>query len=329
MAFQAAIVGLSKIGASIGLALSRYPEELFVVGYDEDPKIAKAAEKMGAVSKGYLALHRCVRDSKLIILACPLDDVREVLTLIAEEAPRGVVVIDTSPNKTQVADWAEQILPEGQYFTGWTLSLNPAHLHGPELGVDAAQEDLFADSLIGINDPPGTPEKVLNLSSDLVSLLDAKPFFIDSVEADGLIALGHELPRVAALALLLATVDAPGWHEGRKLAGPDYAKGSLPILSVSEREDLGLSLRLNKDNVARLIGDLIEALKRVKHHLESGDEDALRMDLEHALDQRLLWLEQRKKLSWAPVDDSEALSPKPPSLFGEWLDSKFKRGKGE
>ncbi len=326
MAFQTTIVGLSKVGASIGLALSRYPDELTVMGYDEDPKIAKAAEKMGAVSKGYLALHRCLRDSKLIILACPLDDVRDVLTLISEEAPDGAVVIDASPNKAQVADWAQALLTDKQFFTGWTLSLNPEHLHGPELGVDAARADLFADSLIGITDPPGTPEKVLTLCSDLVSLLDAKPFFIDAVEADGLIALGHELPRVAALALLLATVDAPGWHEGRKLAGPDFAKGTLPILSVSEREELGLSLRLNKENVTRLIGDLIAALERVKDHLESGEDEALRKDLDHAIDQRLLWLEQRKKLSWLPADHSD--SRRPPVL-GAWLDSRLNRGKKE
>lgn len=328
MPFQTAIVGLSKIGASIGLGLGRYPEELTVVGYDEDPKTTKAAEKMGAVSKGYLALHRCLQDSRLVILACPLDDVREVLSLVAEEAPSGAVVIDTSSNKTQVAAWAHELLSEGQFFTGWTLSLNPEHLHDPELGVDAARADLFADSLIGITDPPGTPEKVLTLSSDLVSLLDAKPFFIDSVEADGLIALGHELPRVAALALLLATVDAPGWWEGRKLAGPDYAKSSLPILSVNEREDLGLSLRMNRENVTRLIGDLIEALQRVREHLASGDDEALRKDLAHAIDQRLLWLEQRKKLSWVPADESGGEGSQPPSIFGGWLGSKFKRGKG-
>ena len=274
-------------------------------------------------------MHRCVRESKLIILACPLDDVQDVLTLIAEEAPAGTVVIDTSPNKTQVAAWAQEILPEGQYFTGWTLSLNPDHLHEPELGVDAARADLFADSLIGITDPPGTPEKVLTLSSDLVSLLDAKPFFIDSIEADGLIALTHELPRIAALALLLATVDAPGWHEGRKLAGSDYAKGSLPILGVGERKDLGLSLRLNQENVTRLISDLIRELQRIQEFLTTGQDEALRKDLEHAIDQRLLWLEQRKKLSWVPVDESEARGPRPPSIFGNWLDSKLKRGKGE
>ena len=329
MAFQAAIVGLSKIGASLGLALSRYPDELTVVGYDEDPKIAKAAEKLGAISKGFLVLPRCLRESRLVILACPLDEVRENLALVAEAAPPGTVVIDTSPNKTQAAAWAREALRDDQYFTGWTLSLNPEHLHSPELGVDAARPDLFAGSLIGITDPPGTPEEVLTLNSDLVALLDAKPFFIDAVEADGLIALGHELPRIAALALILATVDAPGWPEGRKLAGPDYAKASLPILSVSEREDLGLSLRLNRENVTRLIGDLIAVLERVQGQLRSGEDEALLRDLDHAIHQRLLWLEQRKKLSWAPAVSAEQHRPRPPSLLGEWLDRRLTRGKGD
>jgi len=329
LAFQAAVVGLSKVGASFGLALSRYPDEISVVGYDEDPKITKAAEQLGAIRKGYLALHNCLNESRLVILACPLDDVRENLILIAEEAPPGTVVIDSSPNKTQVAAWAREILPEDKYFTGWTLSFNPECLLGAELGVEAARADLFEGSLIGITDPPGTPEKVLTFNCDLVSLLDAKPFFIDSIEADGLIALGQELPRVGALALILSTVDVPGWHEGRKLAGPDYAKGSLPILSVGERKDLGLSMRLNRENITRLIGDLIDALARVREQLTSGEDEALRKDLEHAVNQRLLWLEQRKKLFWAPAEASEYERPKRPSMFGDWLGSKLNRGKGD
>lgn len=329
MAIQTGIIGLSKIGSSIGLALGQNPDAFQTVGYDHDPKIAKAAEKMGAVSKGFIALHRCVRQTQLIILACPLDDVRDVLTVIAGQAPAGAIVIDTSPNKTQVADWAKALLSEDQYFTGWTLSLNPEHLHDPGLGVAAARADLFENSLIGINDPPGTPERVLNFSRYLVGQLGAHPLLVDSIEADGLIALGQELPRVAALALLLATVDAPGWLEGRKFAGPDYAKGSLPILSVNEREDLGLSLRLNRENVVRVIDDLIQSLQRVRGYIDSDEEEVLRKALDHAVYQRLLWVEQRKKRAWGPAQEAEQTDLKPPSFLGGWLEQKIKRGKGE
>ena len=328
MTIRLAIIGLNQVGASIGLALSRYPEDLTCVGYDEEPGVARAAAKMGAVSKSYLTLLNCVQAAKVIILACPLDEVRENLSIIAQFAPKGVTVIDCSPVKRQAAQWAKEILPAGVYFTGWTLALNPEHLYDPAVGLEAARADLFDNSYVGITDPPGTPEEVLMLSSDLVALLDGKPFFIDALEADGLIAMGHELPRVVALALLLATVDSPGWFEARKLASDDYAKATLPVLSVGEREELGLGMRLNRDNITRLIDDLIQALTRVRSHLDEESAEALQKDLEHAIHQRLLWLEQRRLMNWdSPGRDDQPRAERP-SLLGGWLQSKLKKDKG-
>ena len=325
MTLNLAIVGLNQIGASIGSALSRYPDTLTCVGYDEEPGVARTATKMGAVSKSYLTIQNCVQDTKVIILACPLDEVRENLSIIAQFAPKGAVIIDCSLLKRQVAAWAKEILPHGLYFTGWTLALNPAYLHDPQVGIEAAKSDLFENSYIGITDPPGTPEEVLTLNSDLVSLLDAKPFFIDALEADGLMAMGHQLPRVVALGLLLATVDSPGWFEARKLASSDYAKATQPILSVGEREQLGLGMQLNRDNVCRLIDDLIQALSRIQSHLEEENTEALQNDLDHAIHQRLLWLEQRRLMNWNAPGKEDQPRIERPSLLGGWLQSKFKK----
>jgi prephenate dehydrogenase len=324
MTLTAAILGLTRIGASIGLALGEYADILTCVGYDQEPAIARTAQKMGAVTKAYLASHRCVREARVVILACPLDEVRENLTIIAEHAPEGTVVIDTSPVKGAVADWAGELLPETHYFTGWTLALNPEHLHAVGLGVEAARADLFANSLIGINDPPGTPEAVLTLSSDLVALLDAKPFFIDAVEADGLIAMGHQLPRLAALALLQATADSSGWHEARKLAGPDYALGTQPVMHVGEREKLGQGLLLNAENLVRLLDDLIRSLMVLREGIAEGDADGLQKALEAAIDRRLLWLAQREKMVWTGDGRFQDPSVERPSLLGGWLGSRLK-----
>ena len=326
MPIQAAIIGLNKIGSSLGLAFAQHPEVLTCVGYDEEPKVAREAVKIGAITKAFLALHRCVGEAQVIILACPLDEVQDNLALIAAHAPKNAVVIDCSPIKTEVTQWAQEILPGNMYFTGWLPALNPQHVHDPGVGIEAARADLFENSYIGITDPPGTPEDVLTLSSDLVTLLGAKPFFIDSVEADGLIAMGQELPRAAALALLLAAVDSSGWFEARKLAGEDFAKATQPILNLPEREELGLSMLLNRENLTRLIDDLVGALMRLRGRLEDGDADALKEDLGHALHQRVLWLEQRRLMNWqAPGEEDEPVER--PSLLGGWLGSCFKRGK--
>lgn len=327
MALQIAIVGMNKIGASLGLALRHSGQGLHCVGFDGDPHNGKAAERLGAVEKCYHSLPRCVRESDVVILANPLDEVKESLAVIADHAPPGTVVVDTSPVKGKVMRWAAEILPEGVYFTGWVLALNPEHLYDPEVGNDAARKDLFEDSLVGITDLPGTPGEALNLSGDLVTSIGGTPFFISDVEADGLIAMGHELPRLAALALLLATVDSPGWHEAQKLAGEDFAKATLPSLNVPERDALGLSMQLNRENVIRLVDDMIRSLMRLRGHLEDEDAAALQADIEHAIHQRGLWLEARKKMSWDARSSLAQSQIRRPSVLGNWLQNKLDQAK--
>lgn len=327
MTLQIAIIGLNKIGASMGLVFSKSSHNLHCVGYDGEPHIGKAAEKLRAVEQSYLSLPRCIRRSSVVILTNPVDEVRLTLEVIADHASPGTVVIDTSPIKGEVSNWVQAILPEGIYFTGWTLALNPEHLHSSELGIGAAAADLFENSLIGITDPPGTPGKVLTLSSDLITVLGATPFFIGDIEADGLIAMGHELPRVAAIALLLATVDSSGWHEARKLAGPDYAKATLPVLSVPERDELGMSMIFNRENIMRLIDDLIRSLIRLRGHLEASDASSLKDDLERTIHERIAWLEARKKMSWDVQKQASSTPFKRRSVLGNWLQSKINQGK--
>lgn len=327
MALKIALIGLNRIGASLGLALTRSDRELICVGYDEEPSVANAAKKLGAITRSYLALHRCVRDAQVIVLACPLDEVRENLEQIADHAPVNTVVIDTSPDKTRVAEWAQEILPENKFFTGWTLALNHEYLHDTSMGVEAAIPDLFSNSLIGINDLPGTPEAVLKLSSDLVRIVGATPYLVDSMEIDGLIAMTQELPRLSALALLLATVDSSGWHEARKFASHDYAMATQPVLNVPERKSLGLSLHLNRENAVRLIDDLKRALLHLRRQLEEGDREALQKDIDHAIEQRVLWLEQRRLMKWDSPGHTQRPRPQGPSLLGDWLDSRLQKGK--
>ncbi len=329
MALNIAIIGLNKLGASIGLAFHGRSADIDCVGYDEVPGIARLAEKKKAITKSYLALQRCVRESNVIILACPIDEIERNLSIIATHAPQGTVVIDTSPNKQQVEEWARDILPDGMYFSGWTLALNPKYLYDPELGIDGAQDDLFENSYISINDLPHTPEKVLTLSSELVTKLGAKPLFISSVEADGLIAMGHELPRLSAIALLLATVESPGWQEARKLAGSDYAKATLPVLSVAERTELGQSLLHNRENLIRLTDDLIRSLMQLRGHLAEEDGDSLKQTIDQAINQSVLWTEQRKMMSWDSANRPELKRPERPSIFGSWLQSKRDKGKDQ
>ncbi len=77
MTIRMTIVGLGRIGLSIGLALKDNPHQIMRIGNDADPQIEQKALKMGALDEAIHNLHAATADADIVILAVPMDEVRE------------------------------------------------------------------------------------------------------------------------------------------------------------------------------------------------------------------------------------------------------------
>lgn len=321
MAIQISILGLGQIGASIGLALAEKKDAILRVGNDREPEIAKRAHKLGAVDQVHHNLPNAVRKADVVLLAMPVDEIRETLEVIAEDLKEGCVVIDTSPVKVGVSDWALKLLPKDRYFVAMTPTLNPAYLTEPKAGLDAAHADLFQNSLMVITSPTGANADALKLASDLATLLGSTPYFADAYETDGLLAAVRLLPELLAAALVDATTQQPGWYEARKLAGPAYAQVTRPLVESSESKFFGQSALLNKDNTLRMLDYLIASLRATRQSIADGDEEGLKNSIDKAVSARLLWETQRRKSDW------ENLPTNPLPTSGEIMGRLFGLGR--
>jgi prephenate dehydrogenase len=136
------------------------------------------------------------------------------------------------------------------------------------------------------------------LASDLVSLLGGKPYFADAIEADGLLAASHTLPELVAAALVNATIDEPGWIEGRKLAGHAYTAVTGPLLMLNENKAFGTTALLNRDNALHTIDNLIKALYDLRTQIENQDGQALQKLITHAIEGRAKWWADRSRGNW-------------------------------
>ena len=91
------IVGLGLIGGSIGLALRRWSEErkvdgrkpLEIIGFDPNLDHQRAAEKLGAVDQGAWDLAKAARDADIVVLATPVNGMRDVMQDLAPQSPAG------------------------------------------------------------------------------------------------------------------------------------------------------------------------------------------------------------------------------------------------
>lgn len=309
MTVQITIVGLGQIGSSIGLALKARKVSVRLMGHDKDPQVAREAHKLGAVDEARHNLPASVRDAKIVILALPLEAVRETLELIAPDLQEGVLVLDTAPAKTRVTEWAQELLPAGRFYVGLSPAINPEYLHGTEFGVKAARADLFEKALIAINAPAGTPAPVFDLATEFVGLLGSLPLFMDSAEADGIFAALHTLPQLAAAALLDITVDKPGWQDARKLAGRPFASVTSGVAYHDDVVSLRELAVENRENMVRLLNAYISSLVKLRDEIDSNDRSALSRRLESSAQGRIRWLDERTLADWLNQDSQRIDAP--------------------
>ena len=165
--------------------------------------------------------------------------------------------------------------------------------------------DLFQNSLILITTMPGIDESAITLATNLAQILGATPLFSEAVEADGLMAYSHLLPRLVSAALINATIDQPGWREARKIAGQAYAQATEPALHPEESQALGQAALLNADNTTRMLDQMLAELHRLRDAIAQGDAEELQERLAHAQEARKLWWRQRLSADWEPKTNTK------------------------
>ena len=316
MAVQITIVGLGQIGTSVGLALADQSELLYRLGHDRDRGTARRAEKMGALDKTSRNLPSAVREADMVLLALPVDQIQETLEVIKEDLKESAVVMDTGPVKQVVASWAAELLPPDRYYVGLTPVLNPVYLHNIDSGAEAAHPDLFKNGLIGIVSPPGVPSEAIKLAADLTRLLGATPLFADPLEMDGLVAATHIMPQLIAAGLLNATVDQPGWQEGRKIAGRSYAEVSAPVMYPTEPKTLTTAAMLSRENVMRVLDGAVASINAIRSDLYNEDTQSLEERLNRARQGRQTWLQGRLAANWAAEEIETVPAPTASEVFG-------------
>ena len=296
MPVQITIIGLGQVGASIGLALAAHKDEVFCVGHDKEFSVERAAQQKGAVDKTEHNLPKAVQGARLVLLALPVHQVRETLKFIAPDLMKGTVVVDTSPIKSEVANWAKELLPEGCSYVGLVPTIAAEFLHESGMGLDSAKADLFKNSIFLVDAPFGTAGDAMQMVANLVTRIGATIMIADVVESDGLMASAYLLPQLVSAALLNATMNQPGWQEARKVAERAYHTAT----SVQDDpESLRMLSLHNRENTTRVLNTMISSLVELRDDIENGNDEAVKNYLQAAHTGREYWVNDRFSATWA------------------------------
>ena len=297
MSTQITIIGLGQIGASIGMALKDKKTSLQRVGYDKDQGVARAAETLGVVDR-IKGIPEAVQEADIVLLCLPLGEMRTMLQKIGLRLKENAIVMDTAPLRSSMIEWTKATLPAGRFYIGLVPAVTMEAVSAPEMGFKAARPDLFKNTVMVVDAPPGTPYEVEQLAMNFARLLNAKPMLADFAESDGLMTTAHLLPQLTSAALVDATIDQPGWAEARKLAGRPYVEVTGGLAYYDDPASLKEAALANRPAIIHALDVLMASLKGMRDDIEKGDEEALKDRLGQAFDARERWLNERGAAEW-------------------------------
>jgi len=240
------VIGSGLIGTSIGLGLAA--KKISVEMVDIDTKAQKLAQDLvGASVDG---------KSDLTIFALPSSALKSVLNAEFELNPESKFIDIGSVKTKPVLEVQESSIPVFRFC--------PTHpMAGREVGgAESARGDLF-EGRPWILSTKGVDEDVVEAAKELVELLGAKAFNVETGEHDRAVALISHLPQlvVSLLAKQLTSAEATwlelsgaGLRDSTRIAESDPQLWS-EIISLN-REEILPFLKIFSDDLQAIIGDL-------------------------------------------------------------------------
>ena len=274
MTVQMTIIGLGRIGASLGLAMAEQGKDLLRIGNDIQPSVLRRAKEINAVDEVCENLAASVKEADIVILALPVHQLRQTLDVIADELKEHVVLLDTSPCKEAVAGWMKGIMAHRCSYAGIYPAINPRYLQEAERGIESAHADLFQKGLMAIAAPPEMAGEAIQLAADLAEMVGAVPFFSSPGEVDGILSATHLMPQLTSTALANSITESAGRIDRQKLTGHSFT-ASTSLLGYEESPELAQSAYLGRENTVCCIDHLIEELEALRKMLLADDSGEL------------------------------------------------------
>jgi prephenate dehydrogenase len=331
------ILGLGRIGTSVGLALKRYNaqkdarQQFTISGFDSHDSSAETARKNGAVDSLARNPVDAAANKDIVVIALSYGEVQGAYRIIGTELHPSTVVLDTSPLKLPSMEWADKYLSSEVHMVSITPVVNAKYLFDGADDAEHAAADLFDKGIMLLMPSVTSAKDAVELASDFSQLLGATPRFADPVEHDGWIAATEGLPALLGVAAFHMLREDEGWGDTQRAANPAFGRLTHHLYDTHP-DDLRDLLLQNRQNVIRHLDQMTETLRTLRAVLAQNDRAALEEALIESAKSYNEWLIRRQKARWDDRDESQ--SPQSRELFmggllGGYLSKRLRGGKDD
>lgn len=295
------IIGLQRVGSSVGLAFKQSKLEITVGGHDRDRGVMKQAKEMGAIDKSYTSVANLIADADILVVAEPLSEMEETFQVMGRYVQEHVVIIDFASLKKPVQALADKYLTQGHYVAMMPIAHVDSYAD-TRLTIDAADGDLYRGSVVCMMPGPKVDEDAVQTAANIGRVLGCEPFFVDMGEYDAYMQALETAPSLIGTALFRSLTRATGWRDMVRFAGMPFAQ----VTSVMGRE-ADIAHMTFSDKVAALhwIDSIIQDLVEMRRWINDGDLETLGALMTELNIQREQWLHDRRENNW-----NESMAPK-------------------
>ena len=303
------IIGLKRMGASIGLALKASPVELNIVGYDPySGQARKAKDKYKAIDNGKWSVGKMADTADILILTGESVDQKQTLETIGGRIQDHTLVIDLTGQKADGQAWAKKCFDQG-YYIGGHIVLAADKLTDTRSGIEAAQADLFHDSIFCLSAAADLDPQAIETAVAFGRMLGSSPYFLEANEFDSLIQGVETVPGLLATAMFTAVENAAGGRDMLRFAGQSFAQIVQPLERGGDIADMATR---NQAATIRWMDALIEELMTIRGWVVNGDTELMSSTFSAMSIKRDEWLHERTQNEW---EEGKEETPEMPGIM--------------
>lgn len=277
------LLGVGLLGGSLGLTIKGRKLASRVEGYVRRTVSVAECEKLGVVDQATTDLAAVVEHADLIILCTPIAQMRELAERMRPALKPDALVTDVGSVKHSVVRELEPIMASaGAHFIG-------SHpMAGAEkIGVSAARPDLFVNAICAITPTANSRPDLVQKLEEFWTAVGALPLKLPAELHDDLVSRSSHLPHVIA-AELSNYVLSPIHPKEQPLLCANGFRDTTRIASGSPEMWRDICVA-NRDNLARVLGVVIEDLQEFRLALKNKDLKTIEEFFAKAKQRRDAW----------------------------------------
>jgi prephenate dehydrogenase len=285
MSLNITIVGLRQLGGSLGLALGTLDQAVLpsgrpvITGWDGDKRALRDARDRLMIDREARDPADAAGDADVIFVTTPLTELAATFDALAPHLKHGAVVSDTGSVMVEALAIAKRHLPTTVEYIGGHPLVSGG---GPQT---AASAGLLNGAIYCLAPDVRARPGAIDLLAELVTVIGAKPYYIDAHEHDSYVAGVQHLPILLSAALLDIVRNSGGWRDMQALAG-DALQLATQFAAV-DPATASADLAANGTAIAQRLDELLALLTELRD--EIGQPERMEKLLQNARDTYTAW----------------------------------------